>query len=467
MLTVGSLFSGIGGLDLGLERAGMEVIWQSEIDPYGCRVLKKHWPEVVNHGNIKEINWGDVVRPDIICGGYPCQPFSTAGKRNGTDDPRHLWPWVREAISELRPKYAILENVRGHVSLGLNTVLGEMASIGYDAEWQIVSAASVGAPHRRDRVIIVAYPNGRRQQECQSEAQQTPTVSCSCEQCTNTIGELADTDSFGHLRRQSQIFTTERWLNALSLIGSCSTDVANTTQQPSNGEPDNTRDSARPEAISQSRDSSGAQNVANTNSNSGHQQHQRQVQQFDIVGRSEVVANADNAGSGTPRSGIDGNGTQEVQRRDNKPQSGLSGRSEVMANTNSSDTPDGREREGLQSQDSSWGNDGSGSGSDIGQVSVGSTGQDPSNMADTDARETSRGVRGVPTDPRQIREQRDYARGEESHAGRQWWAIEPDVGRVAHGVPSRVDRLRGLGNAVVPQVAELIGRMVIDYDTNL
>jgi len=439
VLTVGSLFSGIGGLDLGLERAGMNVIWQSEIDPYGCRVLKKHWPEVVNHGNIKEINWGDVVRPDIICGGYPCQPFSTAGKRNGTDDPRHLWPWVREAISQLRPKYAILENVRGHVSLGLNVVLGEMASIGYDAEWQIVSAASVGAPHRRDRVIIIAYP----------------------------FGELANTDNSGCVHGQSQIFTADRWLNALSLIGSCSTDVANTTQQPSNGEPDNTRDSARPEAVSQSRDSSGAQ----------------------------IVANADNARSGTPRSGIDRNGTQEVQRRDNKPQSGISGRSEVMADTDSSDTPDGREREGLQSQDSSWGDDGSGSRSNIGQVSVGSTGQNTSNVADTDstsreqqqewevqepdslgrsatmantdARETGWGVRGIPTDSGQVREQRDYARGEESYAGRQWWAVEPDVGRVAHGIPSRVDRLRGLGNAVVPQVAELIGRMVIDYDANL
>jgi DNA (cytosine-5)-methyltransferase 1 len=161
-LTVGSLFSGIGGLDLGLERAGMNVIWQSEIDPYACRVLSKHWPEVPNHGDIKTINWGNVVRPDVICGGYPCQPFSQAGKRRGEDDPRHLWPWVRDAISELRPRYAVLENVRGHVSLGLSTVLGELAHIGYDAEWTVISAASLGAPHLRERVIIVAYPQCKR-----------------------------------------------------------------------------------------------------------------------------------------------------------------------------------------------------------------------------------------------------------------------------------------------------------------
>ena len=160
--TVGSLFSGIGGLDLGLERAGMKVVWQSEIDPFACKVLKKHWPEVVNHGDIKQIDWGTVEPVDIICGGYPCQPFSTAGKRRGTNDPRHLWPWVRTAISELRPQYAILENVRGHLTMGGLQVVGELAEIGYDAEWRVISAAGVGAPHRRERVIILAYPNSSR-----------------------------------------------------------------------------------------------------------------------------------------------------------------------------------------------------------------------------------------------------------------------------------------------------------------
>ena len=161
-LTVGSLFSGIGGLDLGLERAGMRVIWQSEIEPYACRVLKKHWPEVVNHGNIKEIDWTKIERPDVICGGYPCQPFSTAGKRRGEEDSRHLWPWVKQAISELRPRYAILENVRGHLSMGGLSVIAELAAIGYDAEWRVISAASVGANHRRDRIFILAYPSCER-----------------------------------------------------------------------------------------------------------------------------------------------------------------------------------------------------------------------------------------------------------------------------------------------------------------
>jgi len=167
-LTVGSLFSGIGGLDLGLERAGMRVIWQSEIDPYASRVLNKHWPKVPNYGDIKTINWADVPPTDVICGGYPCQPFSLASNvRKGEEDERHLWPWVRDAISHIRPRYVILENVQGHLSLGGTTVVREITDIGYVCEWRVIPATAVGARHRRNRLFIVAYPrsawrSGRR-----------------------------------------------------------------------------------------------------------------------------------------------------------------------------------------------------------------------------------------------------------------------------------------------------------------
>ena len=273
MLTVGSLFSGIGGLDLGLERAGMKVIWQSEIDPYCNKVLKKHWPEVPNYGNIKEIDWSTIPRPDVVCGGYPCQPFSTAGKRRGTDDPRHLWPWVRTAISELQPRYAILENVRGHLSMGGLQVIGELAEVGYDAEWRVVSAAGLGAPHRRDRIIIVAYPNNTRKRA-----------------------------PGGDMERQRETSSAER-------------------------------------------------------------------------------SNARNE---------------------------LSGRGANVAHPNS------RRREQCQPETKplSWT---SGSG------------------------------------------KRNYA---------EWWQVEPNVGRVVNGVPARVDRLKGLGNAVVPQVAEYIGRLVMAAELN-
>ena len=173
-LHVGSLFSGIGGIDLGLERAGMIVKWQSEIDPYACKVLKKHWPDTPNLGDIKQIDWSTVEPVDVIAGGYPCQPFSTAGKRQGENDPRHLWPYFRDAISGIRPQFAILENVRGHLSMGFDSVLADLAEIGYDAEWQIVSAASVGAPHRRERIICVAYANQPRR-EHRNENRSTQT----------------------------------------------------------------------------------------------------------------------------------------------------------------------------------------------------------------------------------------------------------------------------------------------------
>ena len=161
MLTVGSLFSGIGGIDLGLERTGhFRTIWFSEIDPYANRVLAKHWPNVPNLGNVKEINFGRIERPDVLVGGYPCQPFSTAGKRQGENDPRHLWPECLRALRILRPRYALFENVRGHVSLGFSRVLADLASIGFNAEWQVIPAAAIGAPHKRDRLFIVAYPEG-------------------------------------------------------------------------------------------------------------------------------------------------------------------------------------------------------------------------------------------------------------------------------------------------------------------
>jgi DNA (cytosine-5)-methyltransferase 1 len=290
MLTVGSLFSGIGGLDLGLERAGMRVIWQSEIDLYACRVLKKHWPEVPNVGDIKLVDWANIARPDVLCGGYPCQPFSTAGPRHGADDPRHLWPWVRNAISVLRPKYAILENVRGHLTLGGLSVIGDLASIGYDAEWRVVSAASVGANHRRDRIIIVAYPNRNNEPNGPK----------------HEIGMVAHSISVG------QPLPSERQL-------------AGVTQSASNGR----------------------------------------------SGGIDELADADSLGLG-------GDGTTSI------------------------------------------------------------AGQE---------------------DPRRIY----YRTRETGYVGWEWWETEPDVGRVADGVPHRVDRLRGLGNAVVPQVAEVIGRLVVSH----
>ena len=156
-MKIGSLFTGYGGLDQAIEG---ELAWYSEIDPAACKVLATHYPDVSNLGDITKIDWATVPRVDILTGGYPCQPFSHAGNRKGKDDERHLWPYVLTAINALRPRYAILENVAGHLTLGFTDVLSDLASIRFDAEWGTLRASDVGAPHQRDRLFIVAYPAG-------------------------------------------------------------------------------------------------------------------------------------------------------------------------------------------------------------------------------------------------------------------------------------------------------------------
>lgn len=158
-MNFGSLFSGIGGLDLGLERAGFKCLWQSEINPYASRVLKKHWPDTPNLGDINDIDWRNIPTVDLVCGGYPCQPFSYAGSRNGTNDSRHLWPMFAECLRILRPRFALLENVTGHLSLGFGDVQADLASIGYDTQWDCIPAAALGAPHLRDRIFVIATRN--------------------------------------------------------------------------------------------------------------------------------------------------------------------------------------------------------------------------------------------------------------------------------------------------------------------
>jgi DNA (cytosine-5)-methyltransferase 1 len=179
-MRVGSLFSGIGGLDLGLERAGMQVVWQSEINPYASRVLAKHWPDTPNLGDITRIDWSSVEPVDLICGGYPCQPFSTAshGRRVATN----LWPHYRDAIHNLRPRYVLLENVAAHLGLGFTDVLGDLAGLGFDAEWSVVPACSMGAAHMRRRLFCVAYTNRRREpaSRLHAETPRQPTNGDAC-----------------------------------------------------------------------------------------------------------------------------------------------------------------------------------------------------------------------------------------------------------------------------------------------
>jgi len=163
MTIIGSLCTGYGGLcHLGLASAiGGSVAWHADNDPAASKVLAHHWPNVPNLGDITAVDWTQVEPVDWLTAGYPCPPFSAAGKRKGEDDPRNVWPNVAHTIGVVRPRRVLLENVAGHVSLGLDGVLWDLAALGYDATWGVVRAADTGAPHGRARVFIVAADTRR------------------------------------------------------------------------------------------------------------------------------------------------------------------------------------------------------------------------------------------------------------------------------------------------------------------
>jgi DNA (cytosine-5)-methyltransferase 1 len=309
-ITFGSLFAGIGGIDLGFERCGMECKWQVEINDYAQKVLAKHWPAVHRERDIRACSTRNLERVDIIAGGFPCQDISYAGLGAGLDGERSgLFFEAIRLVRELQPRAVVLENVAALLTRGLDRVLGTLAEIGYDAEWHCIPAAYVGAPHIRDRVFVLAYASGKRAgHECRSLGGQERTI-------------------------------------------------ARTFQ---------------PETLRQ------------------------QDGQIVPKGSDSVCCNVSDTRCQLRKS-----------RASKRP------RSDSQAKRGSAANDDKRCGE---------------------------------NVADT---------AGV------------YAQGFNNRSGKEqpwrssWWAVEPDVGRVAHGIPSRVDRLRGLGNAVVPQVAELVGRMVL------
>ena len=167
-LRVLDLFSGIGGFSLGLERTGgFETVAFCEIEEYPRRVLAKHWPRVPCYHDVRDLTADALARDgiavDVICGGFPCQDISFAGKGAGLAGERSgLWFHYARLIGELRPAYVIVENVAALLSRGLADVLGSLASLGYGAEWHCIPASAVGAPHRRDRLWIVAYPGSEQ-----------------------------------------------------------------------------------------------------------------------------------------------------------------------------------------------------------------------------------------------------------------------------------------------------------------
>ena len=216
-LRVLDLFSGIGGFSLGLERTGgFETVAFCEIEPFPRKVLAKHWPEVPIYDDVRTLGAerlaADGIAVDVICGGFPCQDISTAGKGAGLAGERSgLWSEIARLVGELRPSYVIVENVSALLGRGLGTVLGDLAEIGYDAEWHCIPASHVGAPHRRDRIWIIAYP--------QADA------------------FSAYAHSIGPYRAQKHVQReTEFRHEQVSVFGSMGKDVANATGQRQQGQ---------------------------------------------------------------------------------------------------------------------------------------------------------------------------------------------------------------------------------------
>jgi DNA (cytosine-5)-methyltransferase 1 len=223
-MTHGSLFSGIGGFDLGFERAGIETVWQVENDEYCRRVLARHFPNAKRYDDVRKVGAHNLSAVDILSGGFPCQDISSAGKRAGIDGERSvLWSEYARIIRELRPRFVVVENVAALLGRGMERVLGDLAAIGYDAEWQSIRASDVGAPHRRERIWIVADSerNGR---------QQSPQVFCRRESLATTRREdLGNTDSqrladpqgcdAGTERNRGRAFGYSSWWNVEPNVG--------------------------------------------------------------------------------------------------------------------------------------------------------------------------------------------------------------------------------------------------------
>lgn len=169
-LTVGSLFAGIGGIELGLERTGgFETVWQVEKDDYCRRVLAKHWPNVTRYEDVRKVGENELNGVDLICGGFPCQDISVAGKpdRDGIQGERSgLWNEFARIVREIRPRYVLVENVAAlrYRRGGLGVVLRDLATGGYDAEWITLRASAFKFPHQRERVFVIAYPEGSRRE---------------------------------------------------------------------------------------------------------------------------------------------------------------------------------------------------------------------------------------------------------------------------------------------------------------
>ena len=372
-LKVLDLFSGIGGFSLALESTGhFQTIGFVENDEYCQAVLQHHFPEVPILGDIKNVTKETVpTRPDVICGGFPCQPFSVAGDQRAKDDPRHLWPEMLRIIKEQKPTWVVGENVSGLVKLGLDEILDEMEDQGYSTRTFNIPAFSVGAPHQRQRLWIIGH-----------------------------LGDPEHNGSPTPERQRGLLKQPEKPKKQISIwelegAGSASGDVAN---------PDNEGLWSRIGGDDfDYEEESGEGGVDGEGSAGDDEWYDTSPTQDEGVD----VPNPDNTRDRTQEHRVDEDGKKNIQRRQEHTQS--------KSSRHGADIPDPNGK-GLQGQRKKY---------------------------------------KLPKSKRK-----------REIGGSSWWDVEPNVGRVAYGVPNRVFKLRALGNSIIPQIAQKIGYAIIEAEKN-
>ena len=489
MLKVLDLFSGIGGFSRGLEATGFfETICFVENEPYCQAVLKHHWPGVPILGDIKNVKEPDLpTRPDVICGGFPCQPFSQAGRQQAQDDPRHLWPEMFRLIRECRPTWVVGENVAGLIRLGLDEVLSDLANEGYATRTFNIPACAVGAPHLRQRLWIVAH----------SDSESEPDKPLDGGAGARQLGFefLADPEIERAGENNSGLRT-----------GSSGVDRGEGTGRPE-GE-----DVANPESNRNQR-KRGA--VAGAKKETFREDDGAK---FDGGGKD--VADSDYSRNRTSRRRVnrDGQKIDEGQKEQPQPQSGrlsknvadsesvhgewpvskgdsggksekkAGGRGRVVGNAQHDGLPSGEGRGRLldkseeQERQKEIGKSkgASGSSRDVADSSS-SRPQEHGHSKTEDAVQRSENVsdsnskrHGGRSDKERGTEQRivlsEKSKGRkvgsetegcnESSRPEEWWEVEPPVGRLVDGLPNRIPQLRSLGNSIIPQIAQKIGEAI-------
>ena len=409
------LFSGIGGFALGLESTGgFETVGFCDNEPFAQKVLKKHWPDVPIYEDVRDVGVVTVGYRgvDIITGGFPCQPYSVAGKQDPNDN-RQLWPEMFRIIKEIRPTYVIGENVRNLISIREGVVFEQVCTDlegeGYEVQTYVLSASSQNAPHQRYRCWIVAYANNTGQSTNKRVRQNDWNKKGDNTRRSST--NVADTNDNGHQRgcieTRNEITAGK---NAQSIrrtstkdFGGSNNDGRNRKEPISDGSLQGSRDDNKTRAATATgvRElSEGEHNNQGTGTEDGYQEDNNRA----------LVSQGSKRVQPSIYRGLEQNQTlsedDQVRQRDDK---GADSRMDTkdVANSDSERQQEQWRAESIQ-QEESW-------------------------------------------------------QAESFGLKRQsWWSVEPSVGRVANGIPNRVDRLKGLGNAVVPQIPAVLGRAILE-----